>query len=177
MGDRALLSFVISGFSTPGIVDDLMRDNDVAGSEIRPNTADRGYRNDADSTAFPERPDIPPIIYFMRRNSVAITVTRKKSNRATTNLTEGNGTRGFAIRRSQHFAMRDVQIGQLRQAATANDGQHLIPPSWHRLPGGSATHRECPCHSRTRNDPEQSARRNRLLSAFLYHFASRSPLQ
>ena len=63
-----------------------------------------------DGAAIGQRPDVRPVVDFVRRYGVAVAVACQKGDRTTANLAEGHRPRWFSIRCAQDFAMRYIQI-------------------------------------------------------------------
>src|SRR5690554_228507 len=100
------------GAAPPCVVDDLVRHDQCAGFQILADAADRSHRQDCAGTRFAQRPDVGAVIYEMRRNGMAETVTREKHHRFFAQLTEYDGSGRYAIRRTHDFAAYNVECGK-----------------------------------------------------------------
>ena len=128
MPDGNAAAFVIRRFTPPGVVDELVRNDDVARLEIGADAADRSHRNHPGCTDLVQHPEVGAVIHLMRGNGMAVTMPRQKSHRLTTKLPEGHRPGRVAVRGTHHLTMRHLQIGQLGQATTTNDCQHFHSP-------------------------------------------------
>jgi ribulose-5-phosphate 4-epimerase/fuculose-1-phosphate aldolase len=69
-----------------------------------------------------QSPDIGAVVHFMRRNSVTIAVARQEHHILASNAAEGECARSFPLGGAYRHAVGDVEVGQLGEAAAADDG-------------------------------------------------------
>ncbi len=124
-----LAAFMESHLPPPSVIDDLMGNDQHAGGEVCADAANRGDRNDLFCPDLGQGPDIGAVIDEVRRNRVAVTVTRQEYHLLFADLAEGQRCRGIAVGRSHHLLTGDVEIGKLGQAAAAYDCQHISDAS------------------------------------------------
>jgi hypothetical protein len=124
MYHRAIATRLEGHFAAPGVVDDLVRNDQLAGTEVSPDTTDRGHRYDTRDTDTFQGMHVGAVIHQMRWNRVAVAMAGKEDHILTTNATKTERTGRLAIRRAHHLAMRDIEICELRQAAAADDAKH-----------------------------------------------------
>lgn len=94
MHDRTVLPLVIGAFPAPGVIDDLVRNDDIAGLQVGPDAADRRDGNNGFGAALAQGPDIRPIIDLVRSNGVPVSVPGQKCHRAAANLSKRYSARG-----------------------------------------------------------------------------------
>ncbi len=108
----------------PGVVQDLIGNDQVARIEIGTDAAHRGHRNDAADARLLQRPDVGAIIDGVRRNGMAIAMARQEYRRVAADLAKHQGAGRFSEGCTHHFTVRYVEIGQRGQAAAADDCEH-----------------------------------------------------
>ena len=96
----------------------------IAGGAAAGDRAHRGHRKDRVDAALLERPQVGAVVDAMRRNRVAVAVTREKHHVAPGDLAEDQGRRRLAIGRADDFAVGDGERRQSGKPAAADDGQH-----------------------------------------------------
>ena len=97
-------------FAAPGVVDDLMGNDQVAGLQIGTDATVRSDRHDPCDATVTQGPDIGLVVDLVRRNRVAVTMTCEEGDFAASDLAESHGTGGLPVGRTQYLPMRDIEI-------------------------------------------------------------------
>jgi len=121
-----LAALVKGSGASPGVIEDLVRHDQRAGRQIGADATDRGHRDDARRPgAVAERPEVGAVVHPMRRDGVAVAVTRQKDDLAAADAAEDQRAGGLTERRARHLAPADLEMGQIGEAAAADDGKHV----------------------------------------------------
>ena len=126
MDDFAVAAVEKSVLPAGGVVDQLMREHEVADRILAANGADRSYRQDGSDPAFLQGPKIGPVVHPVGRNRVPLSVAREKDHVAPADLPEDQRRGGLSIGRADDFATGDGERGQAGKPAPTNDGKHGI---------------------------------------------------
>jgi hypothetical protein len=124
MYHRAVAADLKSHLAAPGVVDDLVRNGEDAGAHVAADAADRGHRNYLRDARLCQRMHVGAIVHQVRGDGVAVAVAGHEDHVAAADTAEGQRAGRFAVGRAHHFAVRYVEVGQLRQAAPAYDAEH-----------------------------------------------------
>jgi hypothetical protein len=109
-----------------GVVDQLMREHEIADRIFAANGADRRHRQNGCDPAFLQRPKIGPVVHPVGRNRVPLPVAREKNHVAPADLPEDQRRRGLSVGRADDFAAGDGERGQAGKPAATDDGKHGI---------------------------------------------------
>src|SRR5437764_1188704 len=127
---RRSRSLEIARAAAPGIVDDLMRQQQRARLQVPANGAYRRHRDDLARAGVFERPQVGAVVDLMRRDAVAVAVARQEYHVAIGDAAERERAGRLAVRRARSLAASDLEVAELGEAAAADDGQHQIQPSF-----------------------------------------------
>ena len=110
--------------AAPGVVDDLMRQHQRARRERRTNGADGGDRDHFERARVLQRPEIRAVVHLVRRDGMAVAVTREKHDLALGDAAEGERARRLAVGRARYLAAGHLHVAELAQPGAADDGEH-----------------------------------------------------
>ena len=122
--DRLFRSIEKGVFATVGVIDDLTRNDDGSGLHVGADAADRGHRYHPRDILRMQRPDIGAVIHRVRRNGMAIAVACDEHHLATVQLAESQCAGRLPVGRARHFATRDFETCQLREASAPEYAEH-----------------------------------------------------
>ncbi len=117
-------TIMVGVLASMGIVDDLVWNDDGTRRQFGRDTPDRCYGNHFPHTLRMQGPQIGAIVHKMRRNGMAVSMTRQEHNLVTIDVTECQCTGRFSIGGPNHLAVSDFEIGELGEAGTADDAEH-----------------------------------------------------
>ena len=108
-----------------GVVNDLVRNDQIPGFEVGADATHGRDRNDRLGATLGQGPDVGTVIDFVRRNRVSVAVPGQEGDRTPAQQTEGHCPRRVAVGRAQHFAPGHAEVGQLGQARAADHRKHI----------------------------------------------------
>ena len=109
-----------------GVVDQLMRQHEVATAYVGGDGADRGHRENRRHPALLQRPQVGAVVDPVRRNRVSVPVARQKNDVAPGDLAEDQRRRRLPVGRAYDFAVRYGKRRQAGKPAATDDGKHGI---------------------------------------------------
>src|SRR5207247_4700162 len=110
---------------TAGVVDDLVRDDDLSRTEVCADAADRDDRYDITDTLFLECPYVGAVVHLVGRTRVTVAVAREEHHRYPADRAESERSGRFPIGGPHHLATRDIETGEPCQPGAADDREHV----------------------------------------------------
>src|SRR5437773_9999190 len=121
---RRSRSLEIGRAAAPGIVDDLMRQQQRARLQVPANGAYGCHRDDLARPSVLECPQVGAEVDLMRRDAVAIAVARQEYHVAIGDAAERERAGRLAVRRARSLVTSDLEVAEYGEAAAADHAQH-----------------------------------------------------